>query len=116
MRAPRPAALALALLLLALLMAACGDDEADKQGSVQPQGDELELTIGTKDFTESFIVGELYRQALLAKSINVKLRKDVGPTEVIDKALQDGKIDAYPEYLGVALTVAAGEQDAGRKR
>lgn len=113
MRAPRPAAFALALLLLALLLAACGDDEADKQGSVQPQGDELELTIGTKDFTESFIVGELYRQALLAKSINVKLRKDVGPTEVIDKALQDGKIDAYPEYLGVALTVAAGEQDAG---
>jgi osmoprotectant transport system substrate-binding protein len=113
MRAPRPAALALALLLLALLMAACGDDEADKQGSVQPQGDELELTIGTKDFTESFIVGELYRQALLAKSINVKLHKDVGPTEVIDKALQEGKIDAYPEYLGVALTVAAGEQDAG---
>jgi osmoprotectant transport system substrate-binding protein len=113
MRAPRPAALALALLLVALLAAACGDDEADKQGSVQPQGDELELTIGTKDFTESFIVGELYRQALLARSINVKLRKDIGPTEVIDKALQDGKIDAYPEYLGVALTVAAGEQDAG---
>jgi osmoprotectant transport system substrate-binding protein len=113
MRAPRPAALALAVLLLALLAAACGDDEADKQGSVQPQGDELELTIGTKDFTESFIVGELYRQALLAKSINVKLRKDIGPTEVIDKALQDGRIDAYPEYLGVALTVAAGEQDAG---
>ena len=113
MRAPRPAAFALALLLLALLLAACGDDEADKQGSVQPQGDELELTIGTKDFTESFIVGELYRQALIAKSINVKLRKDVGPTEVIDKALQDGRIDAYPEYLGVAVTVAAGEQDAG---
>ena len=113
MRAPRPAALALALLLLALLVAACGDDEADKQGSVQPQGDELELTIGTKDFTEAFIVGELYRQALLAKSINVKLRKDIGPTEVIDKALQDGRIDAYPEYLGVAVTVAAGEQDAG---
>jgi osmoprotectant transport system substrate-binding protein len=113
MRGPRSAALALALLLVALLVAACGDDEADKQGSVQPQGDELELTIGTKDFTESFIVGELYRQALLAKSINVKLRKDIGPTEVIDKALQDGRIDAYPEYLGVALTVAAGEQDAG---
>ena len=51
----------------------------DREGSAQPQGDELELTLGTKDFTEAFIVGELYRQALAAKGINVKLRKDIGP-------------------------------------
>jgi osmoprotectant transport system substrate-binding protein len=105
--------LALPLLLLALVAGACGDDEADQEGSVQPQGGELVLTLGTKDFTEAFIVGELYRQALLAKSINVTLRKDIGPTEVIDKELQSGAIDAYPEYLGVAVTVAAGREDAG---
>ena len=50
------------------------------------------------------------------KSINVKLRKDIGPTEVIDKELQSGEIDAYPEYLGVAVTVAAGRDDAGSTR
>jgi osmoprotectant transport system substrate-binding protein len=101
------------LVLVALLVAACGNDEEDQEGSVQPQGEELQLTIGTKDFTEAFIVGELYRQALLAKGIKVRLRKDIGPTEVIDKELQSGRIDAYPEYLGVAVTVAADQEDAG---
>jgi osmoprotectant transport system substrate-binding protein len=104
----------LLLLLLALFVAACGDDDADTEGSVQPQGGELEVTLGTKDFTEAFIVGELYRQALEFKGYNVTLRKDIGPTEVIDKELESGEIDGYPEYLGVAVTVAAGQPDAGR--
>src|SRR5215211_9260835 len=108
-----PASLALLLLGLALVAAACGDDEKDKEGSVQPQGDELVLTLGTKNFTEAFMIGELYRQVLRSNSINVTLRKDIGPTEVIDKQLQSGAIDAYPEYLGVAVTVAAGRDDAG---
>ena len=104
----------LVLLLLALFAAACGDDEADKEGSVQPQGGDLDMTLGTKNFTESVIVGELYRQALEFKGYNITLKKDIGPTEVIDKELQSGKIDGYPEYLGVAVTVAAGEPNAGR--
>jgi osmoprotectant transport system substrate-binding protein len=108
-----PAVLALLLLALALVATACGDEERDEEGSAQPQGDELVLTLGTKNFTEAFIIGELYRQALRSQSINVKLRKDIGPTEVIDKELQRGAIDAYPEYLGVAVTVAAGRDDAG---
>jgi osmoprotectant transport system substrate-binding protein len=113
MRRQLPALLGLLLLALALVVTACGDEEEDKEASAQPQGDELVLTLGTKDFTEAFIVGELYRQALRSQSINVKLRKDIGPTEVIDKELQSGAIDAYPEYLGVAVTVAAGRDDAG---
>jgi osmoprotectant transport system substrate-binding protein len=107
------AALALALTALVALLAACGDEERDREGSVQPQGDELVVNLGTKDFTESFIVGELYRQALKAKGINVRLRQDIGPTEEIDKELERGRIDGYPEYLGVAVTVAAGRSDAG---
>src|ERR687896_435331 len=113
MRRRLPALLGLLLLALALVAGACGDDEQDREASAQPQGDELVLTLGMKDFTEAFIVGELYRQALRSQSINVKLRKDIGPTEVIDNELQSGAIDAYPEYLGVAVTVAAGRDDAG---
>jgi osmoprotectant transport system substrate-binding protein len=110
----RPAAWSrLILVLLALFAVSCGDDDEDREGSVQPQGDELEVTLGTKDFTEAFIVGELYRQALAFRGINVHLVKDIGPTEVIDKELESGRIDGYPEYLGVAVTVAAGQEDAG---
>src|SRR5215208_7101720 len=108
-----PAVLALLLLALALVATACGDDERDEEGSAQPQGDKLVLTLGTKNFTEAFIIGEVYREALRSQSVNVKLRNDIGPTEVIDKELQSGAIDAYPEYLGVAVTVAAGRDDAG---
>jgi osmoprotectant transport system substrate-binding protein len=108
-----PAVLAVLLLALALVATACGDEERDQEGSAQPQGDELVLTLGTKNFTEAFVIGEVYRQALRSQSINVKLRRDIGPTEVIDKELQSGAIDAYPEYLGVAVTVAAGRDDAG---
>ena len=107
-----PAILVL-LLALALVVTACGDDEKDRDASAQPQGDDLVLTVGTKNFTEAFIIGELYRQALRSQSINVRLRKNIGPTEVIDKELQSGAIDAYPEYLGVAVTVAAKRDDAG---
>jgi len=100
-------------LALALGATACGDKDKDRQGSVQPQGGELLLTLGTKDFTESVIVGELYRQVLRAHGINVRLRKEIGPTEEIDRELQSGAIDGYPEYLGVAVTVAAHRDDAG---
>jgi osmoprotectant transport system substrate-binding protein len=105
------ASAALALLLLAPI-AGCGE-ENEERGSVQPQGTESQLTLGTKDFTEEFILGELYKQALAAKSYKVRLRRDIGPTEVIDKELTSGTIDAYPEYLGVALTVVARQEAAG---
>jgi osmoprotectant transport system substrate-binding protein len=104
---------ALLVIALALVAAACGDKQEDKDGSVQPQGDARVLTLGTKDFTESVVTGELYRLALRAEGINVKLRKNIGPTEVIDRELERGTIDAYPEYLGVAVTVAAGRDEAG---
>jgi osmoprotectant transport system substrate-binding protein len=105
------ASTALALLLLALI-AGCGEEDQDAR-SVQPQGTETQLTLGTKDFTEEFILGELYSQALAANGYKVRLRKNIGPTEVIDEELTSGAIDAYPEYLGVALTVAARREDAG---
>ena len=102
----------LLLMVLALPVAACGEDTTGG-GSAQPQGTELQLTLGTKDFTEQFLLGELYEQALAARGYKVTLRKDIGSTEVIDTQLTSGQIDAYPEYLGVAVTVVAGEADAG---
>jgi osmoprotectant transport system substrate-binding protein len=100
-------------VVLAALLAACGESEGER-GSSQPQGTELALTLGTKNFTESVVVGELYRQALAANGYNVTLRKNIGSTEIVDETLQHGDIDAYPEYLGVAATVVAGEDTTAR--
>ena len=65
------------------------------------------VTMGTKDFTEEFVLGNLYAQALKAKGYKVNLKENIGSTEIIDKALTSGEIDGYPEYTGVSLSVVA---------
>jgi osmoprotectant transport system substrate-binding protein len=66
------------------------------------------LTLGTKDFTEEFIIGALYQQALTAKGCKINYKPNIGATEVIDKALTSGQIDAYPEYTGESVATVAG--------
>ncbi len=104
-------ALLLALLSI-FLFAACGDDEEEpaggqdgggEQAAEQPGEGKPPVTLGTKDFTEEFVLGELYKQALEAKGYTVNLKKNIGATEIIDKALTSGQIDGYPEYTGTAL-------------
>ena len=62
------------------------------------------VTLGSKNFPEQYILGELYKQALEAKGFTVSYKKNVGSTELIHAALESGKIDMYPEYTGTALT------------
>jgi osmoprotectant transport system substrate-binding protein len=110
----------LMVLLLAVLsvfgLAACGGDDDDSSSSGdqqsssssdQPGKGKPAVTLGTKDFTEEFVLGELYKQALEAKGFKVNLKKNIGSTEIIDKALTSGQIDGYPEYLGVSVAVVA---------
>jgi osmoprotectant transport system substrate-binding protein len=66
------------------------------------------VTLGTKNFTEEFIVGQLYKQALAKKGCKVNYKEDIGATEVVDKALTSGQIDAYPEYTGESVATVAG--------
>ena len=112
----------LMVLLLAVLavfgLAACGGDddsssssssESSSSSSDQPGKGKPAVTLGTKDFTEEFVLGELYKQALEAKGYTVKLKKNIGSTEIIDKALTSHQIDGYPEYLGVSVAVVAGK-------
>jgi osmoprotectant transport system substrate-binding protein len=112
-----PALIALLFAVLAVfVLAACGDDDDDGSGggdqkqqasSDQPGKGKPAVTLGTKDFTEEFVLGELYKQALEAKGYKVNLKKNIGSTEIIDKALTSGEIDGYPEYLGVSVAVVA---------
>ncbi len=61
------------------------------------------ITIGTKNFPEEFILGQLYKQALEAKGFTVNYKENIGSTELIQTSLTSGKIDFYPEYTGVIV-------------
>jgi osmoprotectant transport system substrate-binding protein len=68
------------------------------------------VTVGDKDFSEAFLIGDLYEQALKAKGYTVNLKANVGGSEVIDSAFKSGQIDVYPEYTGEILSSVAGDQ------
>jgi len=70
------------------------------------------ITVGTKNFTEAFVLGQLYKQALEAKGYKVALKQNIGSTEIADKALRSGQIDLYPEYIGIFNTAVAGDAKA----
>src|SRR5205823_8118449 len=65
------------------------------------------VIVGTKNFPEQFILGQLYKQALQAKGFKVAYKENIGSSELIDTALTSGKINFYPEYTGIlALNIA----------
>jgi osmoprotectant transport system substrate-binding protein len=97
----RLAAAALALVSLAAL-AGCGRADAL---SGKPT-----VVIGAKEFTEEWVIGQLYKQALAKAGFNVELKNNIGSTTIIDTALTSGQIDLYPEYTGVVLQVLAEDQ------
>jgi osmoprotectant transport system substrate-binding protein len=124
---PRPPALRVALTLLAvlsaLLLAACGSSSSSSTSSTSApasssssssssstpatSGSGKSLTLGTKDFTEEFILGQLYRQVLAAHGYTVNYKENIGATEIVERALTSGQIDAYPEYTGESVATVA---------
>jgi glycine betaine/choline ABC-type transport system substrate-binding protein len=66
--------------------------------------EERALVIGSKNFTESVILGEVLAQKLESAGCKVERRANMGGTFVCDAAVRAGSIDAYVEYSGTALT------------
>src|SRR4051794_19864538 len=62
------------------------------------------VTIGSKNFAEEFILGQIYAQALKAAGYTVKTQLNLGSEQIALKAVKSGQVDAYPEYTGTALT------------
>jgi osmoprotectant transport system substrate-binding protein len=91
-------------VLLACLPAGCGSSDAGEQAG-RPV-----VRLGTKNFTEQFILGHLYAKALEAKGFRVELKQDVGSSELVDRALTGGGIDMYLEYTGVIVQEIAGQR------
>ena len=121
--------LALLLLVLALGLTACGSDNSNNKNNNNTGGgssgaattssggdsgkvitknaanaSKPVITVGSKNFTEEFILGEIYAQALQAAGYKVKKQLNLGSEQIALKALKSGKVDGYPEYTGTALT------------
>jgi glycine betaine/choline ABC-type transport system substrate-binding protein len=113
---------ALLVLALAVTVAACGSSSKTTSSSsgggatttANTSGDKLikknaanaskTVTVGSKNFTEQFVLGEIYSQALEAAGYKVKRQLNLGSEVIAFKALKQGDIDGYPEYTGTALT------------
>jgi glycine betaine/choline ABC-type transport system substrate-binding protein/ABC-type proline/glycine betaine transport system permease subunit len=70
------------------------------------------ITIGSKNFDEEFILGQIYAQALTAAGYRVKTQLNLGSEQIALKALDAGRVDAYPEYTGTILTSFCRVKDA----
>jgi glycine betaine/choline ABC-type transport system substrate-binding protein len=116
-RSIRALVAALAALTLAVALAACGSDDKKSSsggGSSSSGGGKLikknsanaskSISVGSKNFTEQFILGNIYADALQAAGYKVKKQLNLGSEVVAFKALKQGDVDAYPEYTGTALT------------
>ena len=105
-----------------LVLAGCGGSDEPAEPSPAPREDpatvkqirrnaangKTTLTIASKNFTEQFILGEIYAQALEAGGYKVRKRLDLGSERVALRAVKSGRVDAYPEYTGTALTTFFG--------
>jgi osmoprotectant transport system substrate-binding protein len=85
---------------IATLAAAAAAVLALASGSAAAQ-----VRVGSKNFTEQFVLAELYAQALEANGIKVERKINLGGTLIAHKALEEGQIDFYPEYTGTMLLV-----------
>jgi osmoprotectant transport system substrate-binding protein len=116
----RPIPALAAVLALALGAAACGSDDNGNGGgssSSTPSTSagqsaaikhndanaKTTLTIGSKNFTEQKVLGEIYAQAFQAAGYNVKTAFNLGDEKTALKAVKTDQISGYPEYTGTAL-------------
>jgi osmoprotectant transport system substrate-binding protein len=101
------------LAVLVVLTAACGGPVKEEGASQQPQGAALRIRLGTQEFPEARILGELWRQALAVNGYTVDLQKGVGPAAELDELLRERRIDGHVAYTGTVLSVVAGQPVSG---
>ncbi len=94
--------IAIAVLIAASL--SCGPPRTDR------------IVIGTKNFTEQLILGELFAQQIENKThLKVERRFYLAGTYICHQAILGGRIDIYPEYTGTALTAILKQPPKGTK-
>jgi osmoprotectant transport system substrate-binding protein len=97
---------------LGLSLAACGsDDGGGSGGDVEGDLEGVSVTVGSKDFTENILLGEMLALALENAGADVTKQINLGGTSVNRDSLTSGDIDVYPEYNGTGWTVHLGQED-----
>jgi osmoprotectant transport system substrate-binding protein len=92
------------LIAVALLLPSCSPSRFDR------------IVIGSKNFTESLLLGEIMAQMIRARtSLKVDRRFYLAGTYICQQAILAGRIDVYPEYTGTALTAIL-KQDASAQK
>lgn len=102
-------------LALSLGVVACGsssddstssNEEGESAGAIvsNPKNAKVSLTIGSKNFPEQEILGEIYAQALKAAGYKAKSDLNLGSETVAHQAVKSGAVSGYPEYASTALT------------
>src|SRR5580700_443508 len=92
------------LILISMLMTACGPSRANL------------IVVGSKNFTEQLILGEIIAQQIENKThLLVERRFYLAGTFICQQAILAGRIDIYPEYTGTALTAVLKQQPSGDK-
>jgi osmoprotectant transport system permease protein len=104
-RSVRAAAVATLIASAAMLIVLAGSAYARLGGTA--------IVVGSKNFTEQVILGELIAQALEAQGLTVNRKLNLGGTFVCDRALREGDLDVYVEYTGTAVS-AVFHQDVPR--
>jgi osmoprotectant transport system substrate-binding protein len=79
---------------------------AIQPGSIAAQ--DLTINVGSKDFTEQFILGHMYINILEDMGITAEDNTNLGGTQIAHQALESGEIHLYPEYTGTGLTEVLG--------
>jgi osmoprotectant transport system substrate-binding protein len=114
------------MVAVSALLTACGGSDSGSSGksgstSTQASADQIQrnsanakttITVGSKNFTEQKVLGEIYAQGLAAAGYRVKTELNLGDEKTAQRALKKGAIDAYPEYTGTALLSLCGVRSA----
>jgi osmoprotectant transport system substrate-binding protein len=96
-------------VVAALALAACGGGGGGKGGGNpldQKSGGAGSVVVGSANFPESQLLGELYAQALEAKGVKVTRKFNIGSREVYYDQVKSGAITVMPEYNGALLTTS----------
>jgi osmoprotectant transport system substrate-binding protein len=96
-------AISFGVALLIGLTACGGGGGGNDTTTTSASAPKPKLVLGSKGFGESYILEQLYGQALKAKGFPVTFKGNFGESELANKAIKAGKLDMYPEYTGVIV-------------